>query len=53
MKCSICNKKLEETFLGKIKGTYIKKHGKKYTICNDCQTKFNTKEEIIAIIKPW
>jgi len=32
-KCSICGKKIEEIFLGKIKGTYIK--GK--AVCSECQ----------------
>jgi hypothetical protein len=35
MKCSKCNEKIEETFLGKIKGTYVK--GK--AVCSDCQKK--------------
>ena len=29
VKCNICNGKLEETFLNKIKGTYVKIDGKK------------------------
>jgi len=33
MKCSVCNKKVETHFLGKIKGTYVKKK----VICSDCQ----------------
>ncbi len=33
MKCAKCKKKIEETFLGKIKGTYFK--GKPY--CRECQ----------------
>lgn len=33
MKCSICNEKIEEIFLGKIKGTYIKKK----PVCSNCQ----------------
>ncbi|MDO8628152.1 MAG: hypothetical protein Q7R56_00150 [Nanoarchaeota archaeon] len=33
MKCALCNKTIEETFLGKIKGTW---EGKK-VICSDCQ----------------
>ncbi len=47
MKCAICNSKIEEIWLGKIKGTYIKKDKKKYTVCRECQTKFKTKEEIL------
>jgi hypothetical protein len=35
VKCSKCNEKIEETFLGKIKGTFVK--GK--PICNECQKK--------------
>lgn len=33
MKCSICNNKIEELFLGKIKGTYIDKK----PVCDNCQ----------------
>lgn len=33
MKCSKCNQDIEETFLGKIKGTYEK--GK--PVCTKCQ----------------
>ncbi len=36
MKCSICNENIEETFLGKIKGTYVK--GK--PVCSKCQNKY-------------
>ncbi len=35
MKCSKCGKKIDETFLGKIIGTYVKKK----PICRDCQLK--------------
>lgn len=35
MKCSICNEKIEETFLGKIIGTYVKKK----PVCDKCQKK--------------
>lgn len=35
MKCSKCKKKIETTFLGKIKGTWVK--GK--PVCRDCQLK--------------
>ncbi|MDO8556491.1 MAG: hypothetical protein Q7R96_04955 [Nanoarchaeota archaeon] len=42
MKCDQCGNKIEETFLGKIRGTYI---GKK-TICPLCQKKNSqTKED--------
>ena len=47
MKCEICKKKIPETFLKKILGTYVKDNkGKKHTICFECQKKFRTKEEI-------
>lgn len=49
MKCEICKKKIEETFLKKIVGTVIKdKKGKKHFICSDCQKKHNKKEEILT-----
>ncbi len=48
MKCEICGKKVTETFLGKIMGTYIKDNkGKKKTVCFECQKKLKTKEEIL------
>jgi len=48
MKCKICKKKIEETFLKKILGTFVKDaKGKKYTICQECQKKYKTKEEIL------
>jgi DNA polymerase II large subunit len=46
MKCAICNGKIEKTFLGKIKGTYIKKK----LVCSDCQRKYN-KEELLKKCK--
>ena len=48
MKCAICKKRIETTFLGKIKGVYVKdKKGKVHVICNDCQKRFKTKEDIL------
>jgi len=49
MKCEICKKKIEQTFLNKILGTHIKdEKGKKHAVCKECQKKFkNSKEEII------
>lgn len=48
MKCEICKKKIEETFLKKILGTYVKDaKGKKHTFCPECQKKYKTKEEIL------
>ncbi|MEM2956541.1 MAG: hypothetical protein QW041_03145 [Candidatus Pacearchaeota archaeon] len=46
-KCSLCNKKIEETFLTKIKGTIVKinKEGKNkiFYICSNCQRQFGSK----------
>ena len=39
-KCKICGNKIEVTFLGKIKGTYIKKKA----VCQDCQKKYGMDE---------
>ena len=49
MKCSICKNKIEETFLKKLIGTYIKdQKGKRIPICFECQNKFNNdKEEML------
>lgn len=45
MNCSICNKKLEETFLQKLVGTYIRnKSGKKKPVCNECQKKLTVEQ---------
>ncbi|MBI2657132.1 hypothetical protein HYX08_00380 [Candidatus Woesearchaeota archaeon] len=52
MKCSICNKAVETTFLNKILGTYIKDSGGKlHPVCFECQKKFSSKEEILKAIK--
>jgi len=52
MKCTICSKKIEETFLKKIVGTYIKdKNRKKQAICFECQKKFPNKEDLLSNIK--
>ncbi|MDD5178298.1 MAG: hypothetical protein PHT54_03400 [Candidatus Nanoarchaeia archaeon] len=45
MKCSICHEKVEETFLEKIKGSFVKKK----PVCSNCQKKY-TKEEILEKI---
>ena len=39
VKCEKCNNKIEELFLGKIKGTYIKEGKKLKAICSNCQKK--------------
>jgi len=52
MKCSICNKTIETTFLSKIIGTHVKdSKGKLHPICFECQKKFNSKEEMLKAIK--
>ncbi len=45
MKCDICNRKIETTFLNKLVGTMIKnsKHKKKY-VCNECQRKYSKED---------
>ncbi|MFH1133964.1 MAG: hypothetical protein V1735_05710 [Nanoarchaeota archaeon] len=38
MKCEVCKRSIEETFLRKVMGTYVRdKKGKKHLICNACQ----------------
>jgi len=51
MKCSVCSKKIETTFLNKILGTMMKVDGKEKHICPECQGKLKTKEEIIKNLK--
>ena len=41
MKCDVCNNKIEETFLEKIKGIHLKINGKLKHVCNNCQKKFS------------
>ncbi|MBU2639622.1 MAG: hypothetical protein KKG75_02840 [Nanoarchaeota archaeon] len=43
-KCSICKEEIEEHFLHKLKGSYIKIDGKLKTVCSECQRKY--KDEI-------
>ena len=48
MKCEICKKRIEETFLKKTLGTYVKdEKGKKHAVCFECQKKFPSKEELL------
>jgi len=53
MKCEICKKNIETTFMEKILGTYIKDDkGKKHPICFECQKKLsNDKTKILENIK--
>lgn len=52
-KCEICDNKIKELFLGKLKGTIVKKLGsnKQYFVCFECQKKFLNKEEMLKQIK--
>lgn len=36
MKCTVCGKEIEITFLGKIKGNYIRVNGKTHAVCSTC-----------------
>jgi len=52
MKCEICKKEIETTFMNKILGTHVKDDkGKKHVVCFECQKKFLTKKEILENIK--
>jgi len=51
VKCNICGNKIKEMWLGKIKGTMIKKAGKKCYVCFECQKKLKQKEDILEQIK--
>jgi len=45
MKCKLCGKKIEETFLKKILGSYVKDaKGKRHPVCKDCQKKHSMTE---------
>ncbi len=44
MKCDLCSQKIEETFLEKIKGTYIGRYKGKKVVCPSCQKKYSQKE---------
>ena len=42
MNCTICKSKINETFLRKIIGTYVKDDkGKKHAVCQNCQAKLS------------
>jgi len=54
-KCAICGAKIEETFLGKLKGGVVKivkdKKTERFYACDECQKKHGdkTKEEIAKL----
>ena len=51
MKCDICGAKIEETFLKKIVGTYVRdSKGKRKAVCAECQRKLKGKEELLAAL---
>ncbi len=48
MKCEICKENIEEKFLKKPIGSYVKdEKGKKHLICPHCQAKLPEKEQIL------
>ena len=52
VKCSVCGKNVETTFLNKLIGTYIKnKKGKKVAVCFECQKKFPDKDKLLEHLK--
>ncbi|HIH25457.1 hypothetical protein J4476_02280 [Candidatus Woesearchaeota archaeon] len=44
-KCTVCNEKIETTFLEKIRGTYIRKGKKLEAICSNCQKKLKNNSD--------
>jgi hypothetical protein len=52
MKCEICKETVKETFLKKILGTVVKdEKGKKHTICQNCQKRFEDKKSVLESLK--
>jgi len=48
VKCSLCGNKVEETFLGKIEGTYVGVSRKEFkAVCSDCQKKHKDLKELV------
>ncbi|MBW3013402.1 hypothetical protein KY325_01475 [Candidatus Woesearchaeota archaeon] len=49
MKCDICKKNIQTTFLNKLLGTVIKdRKGKKHSVCKECQKQLKTKDELLS-----
>jgi uncharacterized protein with PIN domain len=44
MKCEICKEKIEENFLDKIHGIYVKVNSKTFSVCSNCQKNFPISE---------
>ncbi len=52
MKCEICGKSVAKTFLGKIKGTYVKDaNGNLRAACFECQSMLKGKELLLQQMK--
>ena len=50
VKCELCKKTIDETFLGKLIGTYFVEGKKKKAVCRECQ-KSNSVDEISKRLK--
>ncbi len=49
VKCDVCKGVIEETFLGKLRGGFVKDaKGKKHAVCSVCQEKFRSKDALLA-----
>ncbi|HIH31388.1 TPA: hypothetical protein HA235_01645 [Candidatus Woesearchaeota archaeon] len=44
MKCELCSKRIELTFMNKIIGTLYTKGKKQKAVCNDCQSRYSSRE---------
>ncbi len=53
VKCEVCRKKIQENFLKKLLGTYIKdEKGKRHAVCFECQKALgNDKKEMLKNMK--
>ena len=52
MKCEICGKGIATTFLGKVKGTYVKdSKGKLRAVCFECQRNIGDKAQLVMKIE--
>ncbi|MBI2176355.1 hypothetical protein HYU40_03330 [Candidatus Woesearchaeota archaeon] len=52
MKCDICGKAMAQTFLEKLKGTFVKDvKGKLRSVCFECQSRFRDKQSLLQQIK--
>ena len=51
MKCKLCNKEVQQTFLNKLIGSYVKdSKGKRHPVCQTCQ-KSKSMEDIKSELK--